>query len=62
MKYLYAGDSWASKGFTQQNWNIFSDLPVTGDVRLADFWQIPYQSLFAGGQGNLVLLEKIQKL
>lgn len=61
MSILYVGDSWAIKGFTPANHNkigqTFSD-----DVRMADYWDLPYSCCFAGGQGNLALLDKIIKL
>jgi hypothetical protein len=59
MKYVYAGDSWALKGFTEQNYNLGNIMPMHDDVRLADHWNIPYVHALAPGRGNLVILDKI---
>jgi hypothetical protein len=57
VKMLYAGDSWAIKGFTLTNYDKRPIEPT--DVRMADYWNIEYSCCFAGGQGNLALLDKI---
>jgi hypothetical protein len=62
MKILYAGDSWAIKGYTEQNYSVNVNWHIDGDTRLSDFWPVEYECCFAGGRGNLEILEKIQKL
>lgn len=55
MQYFFIGDSWALKGFTEQNHNSYNfDL---GAVRLPDFWLLKYQCHSLGGKGNLVCLD-----
>ena len=59
MKYLFAGDSWAAKAWTHDNYQS----PVEkNDCRLATFWPWPYDLCHVPGQGNLTLLNTIQKL
>lgn len=55
---LYVGDSWAIRGFTPSNYDKIGQV-LPDDVRLADYWDRPYTTCFAGGQGNLVLLDRI---
>lgn len=58
MKFVFAGDSWAAKGFTENNYQhvgVFAD----NDVRLPSFWPWPYEPCIAGGQGNLQCLDKL---
>jgi hypothetical protein len=62
MKYIFAGDSWALKGFTEQNYHHGNNDPMPDDVRLADHWQMPYEVALAPGQGNLSVLDKILNL
>jgi hypothetical protein len=58
MKYVFAGDSWASKGFTEQNYQAVGQFDKT-DVHLPSFWNMPYQRCIAGGQGNLACLDRL---
>lgn len=62
MTYVFAGDSWALKGFTEQNHNRGNSNPQPGDIRLADHWPWQYQLALAPGQGNMAVLGKIQAL
>lgn len=62
MKYIFAGDSWALKEYTQENHNIGNYNPLPGDVRLADYWVWQYELCVAPGQGNLSCMEKIKNL
>jgi len=57
--YIYVGDSWALKGFTQQNYNIGNRTPLIGDIRMADYWDIQHMKCFAPGEGNLSVLDKL---
>jgi hypothetical protein len=59
MKYIFAGDSWALKGFTNNNYDKGNQEPLPGDVRLADYWDIEYQLAVTPGRGNLSVLDKI---
>lgn len=59
MKYVFAGDSWALKGFTNENYAYGNHDPMEGDVRLADHWGIPYDYVLAPGTGNIALLNKL---
>ena len=57
MKFLFVGDSWATKGYTVSNYDKqeFSD----GDMNLADYWEISYKKIFTPGKGNLDILDTI---
>ena len=57
MNIVFAGDSWASKGFTADNHQVFHAQP--NDVRLADFWGLDYDLCITPGKGNLDLLQII---
>lgn len=59
--YIFAGDSWALRGFTNDNY-IYNSEMRDDDVRLADYFNIPYVPCIAGGQGNLFILDKIISL
>jgi hypothetical protein len=59
MKYIFAGDSWALKGFTNDNYDKGNSQPLPGDVRLADHWPWQYQHCLAPGQGNLACLDRL---
>ena len=59
MKIIFAGDSWARKGYTPENYNI--DNLLDSDVRLADFWNLEYDLSITPGKGNLELLNILQK-
>jgi len=59
MTYIFAGDSWALKGFTDSNYDKGNQQPLPGDVRLADHWPWPYQHCLSPGQGNLACLDKL---
>ena len=56
---IYAGDSWALKGFTEQNYNVGNSGHVDGNERMADYWGIEYKHCLAPGQGNLTVLDKL---
>lgn len=56
---IFAGDSWALKGFTNENYNIGNDQPLPGDIRLADHWPWTYQHCLTPGKGNLVCLDRL---
>lgn len=57
-KIVFAGDSWALKGFTQENYAYGNSDPMAGDVRLADHWGIPYVHCLTPGHGNLSVLDR----
>ena len=57
-KYVFVGDSWALRGFTNDNF-IYNAQIMPNDVRLADYIGLPYQHCIAGGQSNLFLLNKL---
>jgi hypothetical protein len=59
MKIIFAGDSWAWKGYTEENYNKFETTSL--DVRLADFWGIDYELCITPGLGNLDLLDRLLK-
>lgn len=54
---VYAGDSWALKGFTPTNYHFGNDDPMPGDERMADHWKIPYRYCLRPGKGNLAILD-----
>jgi hypothetical protein len=58
MTYIFAGDSWAWKGYTKDNYDSNQDQPQ--DVCLADFWGKEYQHCARPGQGNLDILEQLR--
>jgi hypothetical protein len=58
-KFIFAGDSFAEKGFTEHNCDcVVRDT----DVCLADHWTIPYTKCVAPGEGNLTILDKVVEL
>ena len=57
---IYAGDSWAWKGYTDQNFDKQFALP--SDKRMADFWGIPYITAFTTPPSNLRVLDKVKLL
>ena len=57
-KYVFVGDSWALRGFTNDNFMHNAQI-MPDDVRLADYIGLPYQHCIAGGQSNLFLLNKL---
>ena len=61
MKYVFAGDSWALKAWTEENYQYGNTEPMPQDLRLADFWDTDYKTIVAPGQGNLDCLEKIMQ-
>jgi len=61
MNILYVGDSWAIRGFTEENYDKIG-VQLPDNFRMADYWNIDYSTCFAGGQGNLALLDKIIEL
>lgn len=58
---IYAGDSWAIRGYTEANYKM-QDTPAPGDKRMCDYWDVDYQTVYAPGQGNLAVLDRIQQL
>lgn len=57
---IFAGDSWAIRAFTPENYETrIGGYHRPGDVRLAEFWGVDYDLCLAGGQGNLVILDKL---
>lgn len=59
MKYIFAGDSWALKGFTNDNYNKGNSQPLPDDQRLADHWPWEYRHCLTPGQGNLACLDRL---
>lgn len=57
MKYIFAGDSWATKAYTPENKNLNKLLDT--DVRLADYWGIPYSHRYSLGLSNLQIMDKV---
>jgi hypothetical protein len=55
--FIFAGDSWALKGFTNENYHYENNSPMPGDVRLADHWSWTYDYCLARGRGNLSCME-----
>ena len=62
MKYIFAGDSWALKGFTNDNYAVGNSVPMKGDIRLADYWEIEHGLCLAPGRGNLSVLDKVKRM
>jgi len=62
MKILFAGDSWAAKGYTDDNYDKSPDDFLSTDTRLADYWPVEYDSCFGIGRGNLYTLDRIVEL
>jgi hypothetical protein len=58
-KYLFVGDSWAEKAWTHDNYQLPTQ---QSDIRLADFWPGQYTKITVPGQGNLALLDRIQRM
>jgi hypothetical protein len=54
---IYAGDSWAAKAWTDENYQ--KRHPSVGDVRMADFWEIKYKWMFSNAISNLTVLDRI---
>jgi len=61
-QFVYAGDSWALKGFTNDNYNIGNNNPMANDVRMADHWELPYTYCLTPGKGNLSILDKLLRM
>lgn len=59
MKIIFAGDSWALKGFTPENYDKGNNDPLPGDLRLADYWPWKYHLCLCPGRGNLAVLDKL---
>jgi len=59
--FIFAGDSWALKGFTEENYHYSNEDPMPGDVRLADHWPWLYDYCLAPGKGNIFCMEKLRK-
>jgi len=62
MKILFVGDSWAAKGYTNDNYDKLPYEFLPTDTRLADFWSIEYDCCFGVGRGNLHILDQIVEL
>lgn len=62
MKILFAGDSWAAKGYTESNYNNIPDDIQPTDVRLADYWPVDYELCLGVGRGNMYILDRIIEL
>ena len=62
MKYVFAGDSWALKEFTEDNYNLANRKLLPGETCLADHWDMPYIHCVNPGHGNLAILEKFINL
>lgn len=62
MTYIFAGDSWAVKAYTNENYMSDPIDLMEGNNRLADHWGLPYDIALAQGKGNLDILEKILEL
>ena len=60
MTYIFTGDSWAMKAFTNENYN--TGWYEESDFRLSDVWQVPYQGVYAPGHGNLEAMRRVQRL
>lgn len=60
MKFCWVGASWAIKGFTEQNYENQKKDPE--DIRVPDFWNMPFNSCCIGGVGCLTLLDKLKSL
>ena len=56
---IYAGDSWASRGFTEENYKKFSNSDMPGDVRLTHSWGLYTKNIIRGGMGNLDILDAV---
>lgn len=59
MELIFAGDSWALKGFTPENYHFDTKKFMPGDIRLADYWPVQYFNCLTPGQGNLSIMDKI---
>jgi hypothetical protein len=59
-EFIFMGDSWALKGFTDKNWHFANNDPMPGDTRLADHWPWQYEYCLKPGHGNLACLEKFK--
>ena len=62
MNYVFAGDSWALKGFTEENYDLGNREKLPGEICLADYWQLPYIHCVNPGHGNLSILEKFKHM
>jgi hypothetical protein len=56
-KLIFAGDSWALKGYTPMNYKSYGASSI--DIRLADFWDIDYSCSSSVALSNLDVLDKI---
>lgn len=61
MKLIFAGDSWAIKGYTEDNYHHNNLDPMPSDTRMADYWTWSYSGYYRPGYGNLVLLDHLVK-
>ncbi len=55
---IYAGDSWALKGFTETNHDRGNQTPDPEDRRMADHWGMSYVNCLSPGRGNLSVLDR----
>lgn len=58
-EYILAGDSWAWKGYTEENYD--QDSLVT-DQCLGDFFDINYRQCLTPGHGNLDILSRLKMM
>ena len=56
-KFCWVGGSWAIKGFTESNYQDRTMPPSVDDVRLPDFWNIPYDMCCQYGKSTLDLMD-----
>jgi hypothetical protein len=61
MNIIYAGDSWALKGFTDENFDKGNQEPLPGDIRMADHWPVEYDICCTPGKGNLSCLSHFKQ-
>jgi hypothetical protein len=59
--FIFAGDSWALKGFTNENYHYGNNDPMPEDVRLADHWPWTYDYCLTPGRGNISCMQKLQQ-
>jgi len=58
--FIIAGDSWADKAYTEQNFD--QNTPQPGDFGIADCWSWPHDRCITPGQGNLALLDQLVQM
>jgi hypothetical protein len=60
VKYIFAGDSWATKAYSFENKNL--KMLLDTDRRLADYWNISYSHRYSLGLSNLEVMDQIVRL